>query len=132
MSLESQESMLIKYIIDNGWTLHKVYSDRETGTHDNRQGFRKLVEDAKAKKFDVIIAKELSRLARNIGLSEELKKIVLTNDLHIITLDGAINTLDDDVSKYGLYAWLYEEESRRTSNRIKTNFNAMARKGRYT
>ena len=131
-SLESQESMLIRYISDHGWTLHEIYTDRITGTHDIRPGFRKLVEDAKAKKFDVIIAKELSRLVRNIALSEELKKIILTNDLHIVTLDGAINTLEEDVSKYGLFAWLYEDESRRTSNRIKSSFSEMARKGRYT
>ncbi len=69
MSLEHQESMLIKYIIDHGWTLHEVYTDKMTGTHDMRPGFKKLIEDAKAKKFDVIIAKELSRLVRNIALS---------------------------------------------------------------
>jgi len=131
MSLESQESMFIKYIVDNGWTLYEVYKDRESGTHDRRPGLEKLIKDAKAKKFDVIVAKELSRLARNVGLSAELKQTVMSNDLHIITLDGAINTLNDDVSKYGLYAWLYEDESRRTSNRIKSNFRVMASKGRY-
>jgi hypothetical protein len=33
MSLEHQESMFIKHIIDQGWTLFKVYRDIDTGTH---------------------------------------------------------------------------------------------------
>lgn len=29
----------------------------------------------------------------------------------IITLEGAIDTTKDDISKFGLYVWIYEEES---------------------
>lgn len=111
MSLEHQESRFVKHIVDQGWTLFKVYKDIDTGTHGKRPGFIQMLEDAKDNKFDIILAKELSRLVRNIGLSEEFKRTVLSNKIHIWTLDGAINTLEDDISKYGLYAWIYEEES---------------------
>lgn len=130
-SLVAQEDLFIKYIIDRGWTLAKVYSDSLTATKGNRSGFEQMVKDAKNKKFDIILAKEQSRLARNIGTSAEFRKIVMSNDIHIITLDGAINTLTGDVSKYGLYAWIYENESRTTSNRIKSSFRTSAVKGRY-
>lgn len=53
-----------------------------------------MIEDAKAKKFDVILAKELSRLARNGGLSYKIKDIAMQNNIHIIRMDGAINTLE--------------------------------------
>lgn len=66
-----------------------------------------MVRDAKNKKFDIILAKELSRLARNIGTSTDFKEIIMGNDIHIITLDGVIDTTKGDVSKYGLYAWIY-------------------------
>ncbi len=131
MSLEHQESMFIKHIVDQGWTLFKVYKDVDTGTHGKRPGFIQMLEDAKENKFDIILAKELSRLVRNIGLSEEFKRTVLSNKIHIWTLDGAINTLEDDISKYGLYAWIYEEESRRTSSRIKGHMRVIAESGRY-
>lgn len=130
-SLVAQEDLFIKYIIDRGWTLAKVYSDSLTATKGNRPGFEQMVKDAKDKKFDIILAKEQSRLARNIGTSADFRKIVMSNDIHIVTLDGAINTLTGDVSKYGLYAWIYENESRTTSNRIKTSFKTKADNGRY-
>jgi len=130
-SMVAQEDLFIKTIVDRGWTLVEIYSDSLTATKGNRPGFEKMVRDAKEKKFDVIIAKELSRLARNIGTSADFKKIIMSNDIDIITLDGAIDTTKGDVSKYGLYAWIYEEESRRTSNRIKTSFRTSAEKGRY-
>ncbi len=47
-------------------------------------------------------------------------------------MDGAANTLGNDLSKYGLFAWLYEDESRRTSKRIKSGLKEKARSGRYT
>jgi DNA invertase Pin-like site-specific DNA recombinase len=90
-----------------------------------------MLEDANENKFDIILAKELSRLVRNIGLSEDLKKVVMNNKIHVWTLDGAINTVEDDISKYDLYAWLYEEESRRTSNHIKDHMRVIAESGRY-
>ncbi|MCH4891399.1 DUF4368 domain-containing protein [Acidaminobacter sp. JC074] len=130
-SLVAQEDLFIKYIIDRGWTLAKVYSDSITATKGNRSGFEQMVKDAKEKKFDIILAKEQSRLARNIGTSADFRKIVMSNDIHIITLDGGINTLTGDVSKYGLYAWIYENESRTTSNRIKTSLKTKAENGRY-
>lgn len=130
-SLVAQEDLLIKYIVDRGWILLKVYSDSLNATKGNRSGFNQMVRDAKDKKFDIILAKEQFRLARNIGTSADFRKIVMSNDIHIITLDDAIDTLKGDVSKYGLYAWIYEDESRRTSNRIKTSSRTSAEKGRY-
>ncbi len=71
-SLVAQEELFIKYIIDNGFTLFKVYSDSLTVTKGNRPGFERMIRDAKEKKFDIILAKEVSRFARNIGTSEVL------------------------------------------------------------
>lgn len=118
-SLQNQKDMFIKHIATKGWTLYKIYKDIDSGTHAKRPGFNELVEDAKAGKFDAVLAKELSRLARNIGISHEFKQVILANNIHIVCLDGSINTLEDDISKYGLFAWLYEDESRRISKRIK-------------
>ena len=130
-SLKNQQEMFVKYILERGWTLHEIYEDVETGTHGKRPGFIKLVEDAKEKKFDIILAKELSRLARNIGISDEFKRTVMGNNIHIITLDGAIDTLKDDISKYGLFAWIYEEESRRISKRVKSGQRTKAQRGEF-
>ncbi len=61
-----------------------------------------MIRDAKALKFDAILATELSRLARNGGLSYQIRDIALANHIGIITLDHAINTFErkDEMTEY--------------------------------
>ncbi|WP_265415076.1 recombinase family protein [Tumebacillus algifaecis] len=124
--MENQESLFYSFIAQKGWELHDFYIDIETGTTDKREGLKRLIEDAEQWKFDCILAKELSRLARNGELSYKIRRVLEENRIHITTLDGAINTLEGNMDKFSLYAWLYEEESRRISKRIKTVFRQMA------
>lgn len=79
----------------------------------------------------MIMAKELSRLARNGRLSYEIRDMVIQNNIHIITLDNAINTIEGNVDNFGLFAWLYEQESQRTSNRLKAAFKVNAQEGKF-
>jgi site-specific DNA recombinase len=119
------------YIEKQKWDMYRLYIDVESGTSEKRENLIRLIEDAKAKKFDVILAKELSRLARNGGLSYQIRDIAMQNRIHIITLDNAINTLEGNIEMFGLYAWMYEQESQRTSNRIKAALSSKARKGEF-
>ena len=130
-SLEYQKKLLMDYIRNNGHSLYKIYLDIGTGTNTNRKQFKQLVKDAKEKKFDMVISKELSRLARNARVSYEFKDVIMENEIHIVTLDGAVNTLTDGWSMFGLYAWIYESESRNTSRRIKDTFAIAAKSGRF-
>lgn len=118
-SLENQKNMFYQIIEDRDWEVYKFYVDVESGTTDKRENLQCLIEDAEQRKFDVILAKELSRLARNGGLSYRIRDIAEQNRIHIITSDGAINTLEGNANMFGLYAWMYEQESQRTSTRIK-------------
>ena len=52
-------------------------------------------------------------------------------NIHLITLDGTINTLEDNTDKFGLFAWLYEEESQRISRRIKIALQQKAKSGEF-
>lgn len=56
---------------------------------------------------------------------------MITNQIHFLTLDGAINTLDSNSMNFGLYAWLSETEAIRTSKRIKTSYEVRAASGRF-
>ncbi|MED4572713.1 recombinase family protein [Brevibacillus agri] len=130
-SLENQKNLFYQIIEDRGWDVYKFYVDVESGTTDKRENLQRLIEDAEQRKFDVILAKELSRLARNGGLSYRIRDIAEQNRIHIITSDGAINTLEGNANMFGLYAWMYEQESQRTSERIKAVLNSKARKGEF-
>lgn len=128
-SLKNQEELFQSYIAEKEWDLEKVYVDVESGTTDKREKFQQMIKDAKEKKFDIILAKELSRLARNGGLSYQIRDILEEHRIDIITLDNAINTLENNNHMFGLYAWMYEQESQRTSDRVKAALRNRAKKG---
>ena len=122
-SLKSQREFFYKYISDNPrLTLYGIYSDEGvSGTSTKkRTAFNKMLQDAKDKKFDLIITKEISRFARNtvdsITYTRELKKI----GVGVIFLNDGINTLENDAElRLAIMATIAQEESRRTSERVK-------------
>lgn len=91
-SLKYQQELFYNYIAEKGWDIYKFYIDVESGTTEKREELQKLIEDAQNKEFDIILAKELSRLARNGELSYKIKNLCENQGIHIITLDNAINT----------------------------------------
>lgn len=80
-SLSEQISYYSGYIqAHEGWEYAGVYIDKAlTGTKDTRKEFRRLIDDCKAGKIDMIITKSLSRFARNtvtlLRTIRDMKKI---------------------------------------------------------
>ncbi|WP_268624913.1 recombinase family protein [Paenibacillus alvei] len=130
-SLENQRALFLQYVSEKGWSIYDFYVEIQSGTKSKRPELQRLIADAKAKKFDMVMAKELSRLARNGRLSHEIRDTVLQKNIHIITLDNAINSLEGNTDNFGLYAWIYERESQNTSNRLKTIFKVNAQRGKF-
>ena len=66
-SLSAQISYYNNYIGSRGdWELAGIYADEAmTGTKDNRPEFQKMLADCRAGKIDMVIAKSITRLARN-------------------------------------------------------------------
>ncbi len=60
--LENQKLLLQNYVRQRGWNEVDVYiDDGYSGTNFNRPGVRRLIEDAKAKRINVILVKDLRR-----------------------------------------------------------------------
>lgn len=130
-SLKYQRDLFYRYIEERGWEVYEIYVDIQTGTTGKRKNLQRMIEDAEEKKFDVILAKELSRLARNGELSYKIKNLCETQGIHIITLDNAIDTTTGNTNMFGLFAWMYEQESQNTSNRVKSSLRSRAKKGLF-
>lgn len=131
-SLENQKELFMNLLAEKGWDLYDIYLDVQSGTKTKkRPQLKRMIEDARLKKFDIIMAKELSRLARNGQLSYEIKNLAENHGIHILTLDGAIDTLSGNTQMFGLYAWLYEQESQRTSECIKAALKVTAQGGKF-
>jgi DNA invertase Pin-like site-specific DNA recombinase len=64
--LELQFSEMRKYIERQGWVLYKEYKDESTGKNIERGGFKLLMEDARLKRFDVVVVWKLDRFSRSL------------------------------------------------------------------
>ena len=128
-SLSSQVSYFSKMIQSHdSWKYVGVYSDEGmSGTKSNRQGFSKMIEDAKAGRIDVIVTKSLSRFARNtvdcLKTIREMKAI----DVDIFFEEQNIHTLSSNGEfLISLLAGYAQEESRQCSEntlwRVRKNF----------
>ena len=57
-SIQNQKSMLIQYVLEQGWEVYNIYSDDDyTGSDRRRPEFNKLLNDAEHRKFDIILCK---------------------------------------------------------------------------
>ena len=71
-SIRNQKAMLLEYSIRQGWEVYDIYSDDNyTGSDRNRPEFTRLLNDAKAHRFDIILCKSQSRFTRELELVEK-------------------------------------------------------------
>ncbi len=72
ISIQNQKAMLLQYSLNQGWEVYNIYSDENyTGSDRKRPEFRKLLEDAEKRKFDIILCKTQSRFTRELELVEK-------------------------------------------------------------
>ena len=121
-SLESQQKYFIDTINKNpAWQFNGIYSDEESGTSTKkRKGFLQMMDDAREHKFDMILTKEISRFARNVQDSimytQELRKL----GIEVRFLTDNISSFDADHElRFNLMSSIYQDESRRTSQRVR-------------
>lgn len=121
-SFENQKRFFKDYIERQpDWELYEIYSDEGlSGTStENRPGFNRMIADAKAGKFELILTKEVSRFARNtvdtLQYTQELKQI----GVGVRFMSDNINSMDPDAElRLTIMASLAQEESRKTSDRV--------------
>lgn len=68
-SLEAQESSLRKWCADKGWDVVGLYADKGISGKDinHRPDMRRLIQDAEAGMFDMVVFWALSRFTRSAG-----------------------------------------------------------------
>ena len=77
-SIADQVEVCRRYIERNGWTLTKCYDDAAISgaSAHQRPGYRRLLADAEAGLFDVLVCEAVDRLGRNLAdvasLSDQL------------------------------------------------------------
>ncbi len=94
-SIEDQVRVCRKRIEAEGWTLAATYTDHAiSGASKLRPGYQKLLEDARAGTFDLIVAEALDRLSRDQEDIAALYKQLAFADIRLVTVaEGEINEL---------------------------------------
>ena len=132
-SFENQKRYFKEYIERKpDWELFDIYADEGlSGTSTKkRAAFNRMINDANLSRFDMIITKEVSRFSRNI-----LDTISYTRDLRrkgvgVIFLNDSINTFEPDSElRLSIMGSIAQEESRKTSSRVKWGQTRQMEKG---
>ena len=132
-SLENQIQYYTALISDNPhWIPINGYVDEGiSGTSTrHRAQFLRMIEDAKAHRFDFIITKEISRFSRSTLDSILYTQQLLSYDVGVLFQNDHINTLDPD-SEFRLVvmAGVAQDEVRKLSDRLKFGFHQAIRNG---
>ena len=70
-SIQNQKAMLREHANIMEWEIYDIYSDDDyAGSDRNRPEFKRLIADAQARKFDIILCKTQSRFTREVELVE--------------------------------------------------------------
>ena len=122
-SLYNQKTYFEEKIrLNPAWTFVPGYVDEGvTGTSTKKRAeFLRMVADAKAGLFDLILTKEVSRFARDLLDSIAYTRELLKYDVGVLFEDTGLNTMDADSElRLAIMATVAQEESRKLSERVK-------------
>ncbi|MEF3310760.1 recombinase family protein [Paenibacillus sp. GYB004] len=132
-SLQNQIALAESIAREQGFTVVARYIDNGISGAGirNRSEILQMVEDAKKKKFDVIIAKSVSRLGRNprnsMEMADQLERIPVRL---ILPEDNYDTETSNSRFMFNLKAILAEEENAKLSERIKLGLRSSAKQGK--
>jgi len=122
-SLGNQISYYEDFIKRNPhWEFITGYIDEglSAATTKKRENFNRMIEDAAADKFDLIITKEISRFARNTLDSIQYTRQLLGYGVGVFFQNDNINTLDEDSElRLSIMSSIAQDELRKLSSRVK-------------
>ena len=113
-SESGQHESTSAYLAEQGYELAKLYRDVGGG----RSAYNRMLHDAEAGEFDVVVAYHLDRLTRNLGELAQLMDLVDEGNVRIEFVRCTVN-LDDTAGRLAarIMANAYEVEDEYASNR---------------
>ncbi len=131
-SLETQKQFFEEYAKLNNHKIIRVYADEGiSGTKLNKRiAFMQLMEDSKQGEFEMVVTKDISRLARNTVDFLQSIRTLKTRNIETKFITNNMSASADSEFILTLYAAMAQEESANMSKRIKFGKKANAEKGR--
>lgn len=91
-SLESQADYLREWVEREHGEVFRLYSDVESGTKLKRDGLTDLFVDAQAGKFDVAVAYDMDRWARNIEIHVLMRQLARSTGVRFLSATQAFSS----------------------------------------
>lgn len=134
VSLEAQRARLLQYAKENDLVVVDVYADEGISArkkYTRRQEFMRMLEDVKQKKIDVILFIKLDRWFRSVADYYEIQKILDKYKVEWIATEESYDTTTANGRlSLNVKLAIAQDESDRTSDRIKFTFSNMVKEGR--
>lgn len=134
VSLDAQKERLLQYAKDNDLTVVDLYVDEGISArkrYTRRPQFLRMLEDVKQGKIDVVLFIKLDRWFRNIADYYEVQTILDKYKVQwIATEEDYDTTTANGRLALNIKLAIAQDESDRTSERIKFVFNNMVKEGR--
>ncbi len=131
-SLESQQKFFAEYAVKNSYELVGIYADEgKSGTKiRNRTQLLKLLSDAGTGNFEVVLIKDISRLARNtVDFLTSIRNLKALN-IRVIFVNYDQTSSDSSEFMLTMLSAIAQEESANTSKRVRFGKKQNAEQGR--
>jgi site-specific DNA recombinase len=133
-SVSHQISFFNRYVEEKAWTIYDIYKDEGvSGTSiKKRKEIQRLMKDARAKKFDYVLFKSISRFARDIQDGINMKRELDTLGIGMIFIEQNIDTKTADGElMFSIHLTVAQQESEQISKRVKFGKREKAKKGKF-
>ena len=107
---------------NKAWTFIPGYIDEGLSgiSTKKRESFNRMIDDAGADKFDLVITKEISRFARNTLDSIQFTRQLLPSGVGVFFQNDNINTFDEGSElRLSIMSSIAQDELRKLSSRVK-------------
>ena len=131
-SLAHQKEFFLEYARKNGHELFRLYADEGiSGTSlKKRTEFQRLMNDAQKGLFELVVVKDISRVARNtVDFLQSIRKLK-TMGVNMIFITANMTSLGDSEFILTIFGAMAQEESSSLSKRVKWGKKINAKKGR--
>jgi DNA invertase Pin-like site-specific DNA recombinase len=135
VSIENQKTILLKYLVEQGWNLVDIYADDGySGGNFDRPAFKRLLKDVECGRVNVILVKDMSRFGRDyIEVGRYIEHILPKLGCRLIALHDGMDTDSDASTDFIPFKNLFNDfYLRDLSRKVKGSQRAMAEKGKYS
>lgn len=131
-SISSQKEVLTKYVEDQGWTITDIYiDDGYSGTDFDRPAFKRLINDIKVGRINLVVTKDLSRLGRNyIQTGYYTEEFFPDYDVRYIALNDGYDSIKDEGNEFIPFKNIINEwYAKDISKKIRFTLDSKAKSG---